>query len=108
VVNVTGDGPVCCTLVVTCPSDTTVDCTSSTDVVATGNPVVVSSCGTTTTTHNDVISNQTNNYNYVITRTFTIVDEANDTVTCVQIITVQDTTKPVFVEDLPSRHDGQL
>jgi hypothetical protein len=101
VVNVTGDGPVCCTLVVTCPSDTTVDCTSSTDVVATGNPVVVSSCGTTTTTHNDVISNQTNNYNYVITRTFTIVDEANDTVTCVQIVTVQDTTKPVFVEDLP-------
>ncbi|TXH56943.1 MAG: hypothetical protein E6Q89_04835, partial [Bacteroidia bacterium] len=101
VVNVTGDGPVCCTLVVTCPSDTTVDCTSSTDVASMGSPIVISSCGTTSTTHTDVTSSQTNDYNYVITRTFTIVDEANDTVTCVQIIMVQDTTKPVFVEDLP-------
>jgi hypothetical protein len=46
--------------------------------------------------------------NYTLTRTWTATDESGNETVYTQIVTVQDTTKPVFVEDLPQDTNGQL
>ncbi|OEK08391.1 hypothetical protein A8C32_02770 [Flavivirga aquatica] len=58
-------------------------------------------CGSATVTVNDVRTNGDCINNYFITRTWTATDQCNLTTTHTQIITVQDTTPPTFVETLP-------
>jgi len=97
---VNGQGAVCCQFNVICPSDTTIDCTSATDTASLGSPIVTSSCGNTIITFVDQIF-PINPQHFKIKRTFTIIDDGMDTIECIQQITVQDTTKPVFLEPLP-------
>ncbi|OBQ51805.1 hypothetical protein VQ01_15120 [Tamlana sp. s12] len=59
-------------------------------------------CGSATVTVNDVRTNGYCKYNYSITRTWTAKDECGLTTTHTQIITVEDTKAPLFVESLPT------
>ncbi|WP_067149106.1 HYR-like domain-containing protein [Pseudotamlana agarivorans] len=59
-------------------------------------------CGSATVTVNDVRTNGYCKYNYSITRTWTAKDECGLTTTHTQIITVQDTKAPLFVESSPT------
>ncbi|WP_248722870.1 gliding motility-associated C-terminal domain-containing protein [Seonamhaeicola sp. ML3] len=80
------------------PADVTVECTgvpSAETLTATDN------CGDATVTVEDVRTDGNCPSNYTITRTYTATDDCGLTKTHVQIITVQDTTAPEFVESLP-------
>ncbi|WP_205660301.1 gliding motility-associated C-terminal domain-containing protein, partial [Cognatitamlana onchidii] len=59
------------------------------------------SCGNATVTINDSRTNGECVSSYFITRTWTAVDDCNNATTFTQLITVQDTTPPEFVEELP-------
>ncbi|KAB1070327.1 gliding motility-associated C-terminal domain-containing protein [Tamlana haliotis] len=58
-------------------------------------------CGTASVTFNEVRTNGNCVNNYKLTRTWTAQDECGLITTHRQIITVQDTTAPVFVEAMP-------
>ncbi|MBK8602233.1 MAG: hypothetical protein IPN87_03715 [Saprospiraceae bacterium] len=94
--------PQCCTLIVACPQDTLIDCGVNQDTISLGSPTIVSSCGDVTITYAD--SELTDGCSLLTgakVRTFTIVDENQNIVTCTQTITVQDTIGPVFDGVLP-------
>ncbi|MFC2039462.1 hypothetical protein ACFLST_01575, partial [Chloroflexota bacterium] len=75
-----------------CPDDVTVECDASTEPGDTGGPATATDdCGTPTVTYSDVSDTGT------ITRTWTAEDACGNTETCVQVITVEDNTDPVFI-----------
>ena len=78
-------------LVVECDSVPTPETLTATDT-----------CGSAAVTVADVITNGNCDNNYTIVRTWTATDECGLTTTHTQIIVVQDTTPPVFVEALPT------
>ncbi|MEL0456230.1 gliding motility-associated C-terminal domain-containing protein, partial [Flavobacteriaceae bacterium SZ-1-7] len=80
------------------PADVVVECTTIPDAVVL---TATDNCGSAVVTVEDVRTNGNCPGNYVVTRTYTATDECGLTNTHVQTITVQDTTPPVFVEDLP-------
>ena len=89
-------------LLIECPEPITVQCADEVPAVdvtlieATGN------CGPMTVTHGgDVISNQTCDNSLTITRTYVIADTCGTT-SCIQIITVRDTTPPELVFTNPA------
>ncbi len=85
--------------VIPLPVNITVEC----DMIPTPETLTATdACSSATVTVADVISNRTCPSNYIIHRTYTAIDECGLTTTHIQIITVQDTTPPVFVETLPS------
>jgi hypothetical protein len=94
---------------ITCPADTIIDCTASTDTSSTGSPIVLDDCtAEPAITFMDVEVTDCGN-TLEITRTFVAEDEMMQTSECEQIITVQDTTPPqavcaddvtVFVDDM--------
>jgi hypothetical protein len=57
----------------------------------------------------DVISNQTAPNKYTITRTYKATDPSGNSVTCTQIITVNDNTAPTLIvaNSLPGNSTGQ-
>jgi len=82
---------------ITCPSDTTVDCGDSTDPADTGEATATDDCsGVASITYSDSIAAGSCAGNYVITRTWTATDSCGNASSCVQTITVQDTTPPVI------------
>ncbi|MFT6173897.1 MAG: hypothetical protein ACJAZC_000617 [Cryomorphaceae bacterium] len=82
--------------VITCPADTTVDCSSATDSELLGEATAdrpTSDCPPNVEIFfEDDIS--VNGCESVITRTWTVVDEYDNVVSCDQLITVVDTTAP--------------
>src|ERR1043166_3509359 len=83
--------------VISCPGDNTVNCTNSTDVAATGNATATDDCsGVAAITHTDATTPGSCAGNYTITRTFTATDNCSNSASCVQHITVVDTTPPSF------------
>src|SRR5690606_11385152 len=81
------------------PEDITVECTAipnAETLTATDN------CGNANVIFNEVITNGSCANNYTISRTWTAVDECGLETSHTQLITVQDTTPPVFVESLPT------
>ncbi|WP_194767426.1 gliding motility-associated C-terminal domain-containing protein [Tamlana sp. I1] len=78
------------TLIVECDAVPTAETLTATDI-----------CGSATVSVNDTRTNGNCANNYTLTRTWTAVDECGLTTTHTQIITVQDTTAPQFVETLP-------
>lgn len=81
--------------VITCPAPVTVSCAGEVPAADITAVTASDNCTGTVITHvSDVISNQTCDNRYTITRTYRATDAANNTVTCTQIITVNDQTPP--------------
>ena len=73
---------------ISCPSNRTVSCGSSTDPSVTGMPTVTGNCTTPTFSHSDgPLLNENCNTGYFI-RTWTATSASNQTVTCTQTITI--------------------
>ena len=83
----------------TLPADLVVECDG---IPAQEILTATDNCGIATVTVNDVRTDGNCPNNYIITRSYTATDECGVTNTHVQIITVQDSTPPVFVETLPN------
>jgi hypothetical protein len=78
--------------VISCPADYTAECSDEHPLEAAS---ATDNCGEVTITEvADTTYSCANSY--VVTRTFTAVDECNNSSTCTQTITIQDTTAPVL------------
>ena len=75
----------------TCPGDVTIDCSASTDPANTGTATATDDCSGVTVTYSDV---STGSCPEVLTRTWTAEDDCGNVSTCVQVITIDDTTPP--------------
>jgi gliding motility-associated-like protein len=84
------------------PEDITVNCSEDVPVASNTSVNATDNCaGTVYITVNDVITNQICTNKYSITRTWTATDACSNSTTSSQTITVNDTIKPVFNEQLP-------
>jgi hypothetical protein len=94
--------------VITCPADTTVDCSSATDSELLGEATAdrrTPDCPLNVEIFfEDDIS--VNGCESVITRTWTVVDEYDNVVSCDQLITVVDTTAPEL--EMPAVLEGDI
>ncbi len=79
---------------ITCPADVTVECGLSTDPSNTGIATSVEGCGDVGISFSDTFVPGCGNTG-TITRTWTATDEEGNTATCIQTITIIDTTPPV-------------
>jgi VCBS repeat-containing protein len=84
-----------------CPVNVTVAYGGSTSPTVTGAPDAEDNSGDVTITYTDISTRSSDPsnaryYNYMITRTWKATDLAGNFSTCVQVITVQDITKPVI------------
>ncbi|NCI51651.1 T9SS type A sorting domain-containing protein [Sediminibacterium roseum] len=87
--------------VIDCSDNVTIAYGSSTSPAVTGSPEADDNSGDVTITYTDASTKGSdataaNYYNYVITRTWKATDLAGNYATCVQTITVTETTKPVI------------
>src|SRR5690606_37084029 len=81
----------------------TAECSSDLSPMALGTATATDNCDSDPViTYTDVITPGSCSGNYNITRTWTATDACGNSVSDNQIITVQDTTVPTFVEALPS------
>ncbi len=83
----------------TLPTNQLVECDA---VPAAALLTATDNCGNATVTFNEVRSNGNCANNYTITRTWIASDTCGNIITHTQTINVEDTTPPVFNEDLPS------
>ncbi len=79
----------------TVPTDTTVECTNSTDPAATGTATATDSCGDVTVTYTDSTAPGCGNTE-TITRTWTATDACGNTTSDTQTISVEDNTPPTL------------
>ena len=83
--------------VITCPIDITVECDESTDPANTGNASAVDNCDDNpNVTFTDFVTAGICPEQRFIQRTWLAEDDCGNAVTCVQSITVEDSTPPVF------------
>jgi hypothetical protein len=80
------------------PTDMTVECD---EVPAAVTLTAIDNCGEATVTFEEVRTDGTCPFSYILTRTWTATAECENETVHVQTITVQDTTPPVFLEALP-------
>ncbi|MHC4544362.1 MAG: LamG-like jellyroll fold domain-containing protein, partial [Planctomycetota bacterium] len=80
---------------ITCPADVTLECPADTSVEANGSATAGDTCGTVTITHSDQWQPNCGNTG-TLARTWTAIDECGNSSSCMQIITVVDTTPPEF------------
>jgi len=85
-----------------CPTPTTLSVQCYADVPATQPVSASDACdGAVSASFNETQSNPGSSCNNVITRTWTAVDACNNTASCSQTITVNDTTAPTFTAPAP-------
>jgi hypothetical protein len=81
--------------VITCPADVTLQCPADTSVGANGSATAGDTCGSVAIAHSDQWQPGCGNSG-ILTRTWTATDECGNSSSCVQIITVVDTTPPAI------------
>ncbi|NOT38462.1 MAG: hypothetical protein HOP11_13905, partial [Saprospiraceae bacterium] len=82
---------------ISCPANTIVACSENLPSGLPFTGTTTDNCpGTQTISFMDVISAQTCNDRYIVTRTYVATDSCNNTKTCVQILTVKDSIAPVI------------
>lgn len=89
----------CLPIVLTCPANRVLDCVGANTTTAnTGVATAVSPCGcaVNVTFLHSVAQSCGSTYAKVISRTWTATDSCGNTSTCVQTITVQDTSAPTY------------
>ena len=86
---------------ITCPTAITIECTESTDPSNTGTATAMDNCGVNEITFADNIITSSCPSNFTIERTWTVIDDAGLMTTCVQTITVEDTTDPTASNPAP-------
>jgi hypothetical protein len=83
--------------VITCPPSVTIDCNTDSSPQATGTATATDDCQLTVTiTSADNVIPGSCPQEMIIERTWTADDGCDNASTCLQIITVQDTTPPTF------------
>ncbi len=84
--------------VIACPADTIIDCTVSTVPASTGSATATDNCDLLVIpTFADMTIAGLCLQEYGITRTWTATDACFNNSTCIQVITIQDTTAPVWL-----------
>lgn len=83
---------------ITCPADITIECDEDTSPANTGSATGSDNCGgSPAITFADVVNPGPTAQDYSITRSWTATDACGNTNTCVQTITIEDSTPPVPV-----------
>jgi hypothetical protein len=80
--------------VVVCPSDIVLNCGESTDTSATGAVIIISDCSDVTIIYSDSI---TGSCPQILTRSWSIFDACGNSITCEQIITINDVQAPTII-----------
>ncbi len=80
---------------IACPANITIECGDDTSPANTGTPTSTDDCGTPSNTFSDSSASACGSTE-VITRTWTTTDPCGNSSTCVQTITVIDSTDPVI------------
>ncbi|MFC1593053.1 hypothetical protein ACFL4C_03470 [Candidatus Omnitrophota bacterium] len=83
--------------VISCPVDVTIECDESSDPSNAGSATATDNCGTPTITYSDVDYLTDCNGTGYVDRTWTATDDCGNSSSCVQVITVVDTTSPLIV-----------
>ena len=83
---------------ITCPSNKTVQCTDILTPAVQGVATAIDNCPivTDSISFTDVVGNGAGNICLVLTRTWKVIDLADNVSTCNQLLSIQDTVKPVF------------
>ncbi len=81
--------------VITCPPDRTLECPADTRTNVTGVATATDGCSQVTISFSDLVTTNCGGTK-VIARTWTATDACNNSVSCVQTITVRDTTPPTI------------
>ena len=83
---------------ITCPPSKTVQCTDILTTAVQGVATAIDNCPIVadSISHTDAISGGVGNICQVLTRTWKVVDLADNVSTCNQLLSIQDTIKPVF------------
>lgn len=83
--------------VITCPNDTVIECTASTDPSNTGSASATDNCDPAVdVTFSDSVAPGACPQERVISRTWTATDDCGNPASCVQTITVEDNTPPMI------------
>jgi hypothetical protein len=83
---------------ITCPNNVSIDCDESIDPTNTGTATATDNCDPDPAiTHSDVIIPGSCPDSYTIQRTWTATDTCGNSISCMQVISVQDVTPPVLV-----------
>lgn len=89
--------------IISCPGNTTIECDESADPANTGTATATDVCDPSpVVTFSDVTTPSTCLEEFTITRTWTATDACGNTSSCVQIISVVDTTPPVIDCNAPA------
>jgi hypothetical protein len=80
---------------ITCPTNVVLECPADTSTNHTGAAVAIDGCGNTTISYLDSVTNLCGGTK-IISRTWTAADACGNKASCIQTITVVDTTPPVI------------